>query len=158
MVLLMLTLKEMLGSPSAGKPKHHDSEKEELSIPFSANPLPGENSSVIRYGTRFQATLKLSRTHLITWVYKTLDKGQIKPLRIPRGTFLLREVKPNINEPTSYISKGTCYMGIYAKKRLKCGYYLFVIPSSWLQPSSSSPPPPISVRGQSSTPSHTCVR
>ena len=40
----MLTLKEMLGSPSAGKPKHHDSEKEELSLPFSAKPLPGENS------------------------------------------------------------------------------------------------------------------
>ena len=39
---MMLTLKEMLGSPSAGKPKHHDSEKEELSIPFSAKPLPGE--------------------------------------------------------------------------------------------------------------------
>ena len=153
----MLTLNEMLGSPSAGKPKHHDSEKEELSIPFSPKPLPGKNSSVIRYGTRFQATLKLSRSHLITRVDKTMDKGQIKPLKIPRGTFLLREVKPNINEPTSYIIKTNLLHG-YAKKRLKWGCYLFVIPSSWLQPSSSSPPPPISVRGQSSTPSHTCVR
>ena len=78
----MLTLKEMLGSPSAGKPKHHDSEKEELSIPFSAKPLPGEKlfcNAKKNKLPRLNATLKLSRTHLITRVYKTLDKGQIKP-------------------------------------------------------------------------------
>ena len=59
----------------------------------------------------------------------------------------------------TYQKELVTWVFIYAKKRLKFGYYyLFVIPSSWLQPSSSSPPPPISVRGQSSTPSHTCVR